>query len=616
LARRTQVFQQLPWRGGLNSAVDSGVLPPDDLQQADNVVFTSSGARTKRQGFTYWDSASDIPAVTHRSSSGTTRTLVFASTLSDSDVDKLVAGEGITVSTTATSGNEFDYYRVTAGTVTALSTTNTSNDTITYTATGSLTEGSTATTTATVTRAYPIVRIHDYWRFTGSALAQLVIGITSQPKIFKYDSAGRRKEVAKDSGATARSGTATQVDSIVFNETLIVGQSRLDNKPIKYKPETDADWVDLGGTPPDFSIMAVHLNRVWTNDKANRDRLHYSATGDHEQWNGQEDSGALDIRPGDGDPVGITAIFTFKGRLFVAKKTKLYQIVGSSPEDFQVVDASAGLGVESHLATAAIDQDDVLYVSSKGAHSVATTASYSDFATTYLSAKIQPTFNELVLSRLPFTQAAYVPPINSVAFAVSESDANVADTLYLYNVQSKEWYRWPDISAQSLGVISLSSTPTLFIGTADGKLIRTQNGAYTDFSTTGIRYRIKSGTIYPDNSPVTVKAFKRVTLFYRPTGSYSITVRVKIDNYSEQALVFNQNVAGDLLGSTFILGTSILGSSGQFAPFTLPIDGYGRGFTIEVEQTGTAEQIAIYGFAVEYEMADVSQETTLTSDSN
>src|SRR5690606_16724364 len=114
-----------------------------------------------------------------------------------------------------------------------------------------------------------------------------------------------------------------------------------------------------------------------------------------------------------------------------------------------------------------IDQDDVLYVSTKGAHSVATTSNYGDFATTYLSLKIQPTFNRFVRSRLPFTQAAYVPPINSVAFSVSEADSNLADTIWLYNVQNKEWYRWPDVSAQSLGVINLSSTPTLFVGTDD-----------------------------------------------------------------------------------------------------------------------------------------------------
>jgi hypothetical protein len=239
-----------------------------------------------------------------------------------------------------------------------------------------------------------------------------------------------------------------------------------------------------------------------------------------------------------------------------------------------------------------------------------TTANYGDFTSTYLSAKIQPTFNDFLPARLPFSQAVYVPTLNSVAFSISEADSNLMDNLWLYNVQFKEWYRWPDISAQALAVILLSSAPVLFVGTEDGKIIRTQNGVYTDFTSTAIRYRIKSGTIYPDNSPDTIKAFKRLKLFFRPTGSYTLTVRVKIDNFSEQTLTFSQTDAGsDLLDTTFILGSSILGASAQFAPQTLPIDGYGRGCTIEVEQTGTGEQIAIYGYAIEFESADISQET-------
>jgi len=616
MSRRTQVFQQLPWSGGLHSALDSGLIPPNDLVQADNVLFSSNSAKVKREDLQYYDALSDIPAVTYRSSSGTTRTLVFASTLSDANIDKLVAGEGINVTTTATSGNEYDYYRLAAGTVATLATTSVSNDTLTYTGTGSLSETSTATTTCTVTRAYPIVLIKDYWRFTGSANAQLIVATTSQPLLFKYDSSGRRKAIAKDATATARAGTAVKQCAITFNETLIIGQTRLLNKPLKYKPETDTEWLDLGGTPPDFSICTGFLNRVWTNDKNNPDRLHYSSTGNAEEWQGTGDSGALDIRPGDGDPQGIVSIYAFKGRLFVAKKGKMYQVVGDSPENFQVLDVSSGLGTAGQLAGVPIDQDDFVYASSKGIHSLSTTSSYSDFQATYLSSKIQPTFNDWQQARLEYMQAAYIPTLNSIFFMISESDANLPDALYIYHTQSKEWSRWPvaanpGINPTAIAAVNLSGTPTLFIGTDDGKLVTAQNGGYTDFDTAAIRYRVKSGTIYPDNTPMSLKRFLRITLFYRPVGTYTATVKVKIDNYSEQQLTFSQVNEGDLLGSTFILGSSVLGASAPFSPFTASIDGIGHGCTIEVEQTGTEEQLAIYGYAIEWEAADISQETTV-----
>lgn len=686
MTARTQPFSQLPWTGGVNTAVDSGLIPANDVQLAENVLFSDNGARIKREGMEYWDATSDVPAVSSGSSSGTIRTLVFASTLTPASIQKLVPGELIVVTSTDTKYLE-----------TSVAVASLNGDTISYLATSG-THSSAASATVTVTRASPIVHVKDYWRFTGSANTQSIVAMTSQPLLFKYDSSARRTQilpnltasaqtvthrssstttrslkfgatitgiVANDrvritstataeapyvnieatvlsittttnpddtlnytmptsvtesstattsitvsewTTATPRAGTAVKQNSVVFNEALIVFQSRIGNLPILYAPNSDADWFNLD-TAPDLSAGAVHLNRVWGLDKEVPDRLHYSATGNAQKWEGADDSGYLEVRPGDGDPVGLQSVWEFKGRLFVGKKHKMYQIVGNAPENFEIVDVSAGLGSEGQLAGAAIDEADFIYVSSKGVHSLVTTDAYSDFEATYLSSKIQPTFKAFLKARIPFTQAVYIDTINSVAFSFSEDDGAAADSIWLYNVEQKEWYTWPDISAQALARILYNDTNTLFVGTADGRLIRTQIGTYTDFSTTGIRYRVKSGTIYPDANPLAIKAFKRITLFFRPVGTYSASVRVKIDGYSEQAAVFSQSSSGDALGVDFTLGTSTLGASSYFAPFTVPIDGYGHGMTLEIEQTGMAQQLAIYGYSIEWEAAGFSQET-------
>ncbi len=600
---RTQILQQIPWLGGLNTAVDAGVIPPSDLVRADNVIFTTSGVRRKREGFTYWDALSDIPTITHRSSSGTTRTLVFNATLSNSTVDKLVAGEGITITGTPAA------YTVASGTVATIGTTNVTNDTITYTTAGSLAETSTATSTLRITRRHAIVRIHDYWRLSSGAQVQSVIAVTAQPKIFRYDSSGNRKEIVADGGGvTARTGTAEKVHAITFNDKVIIAQSRAGNTPIKYDPDVDADWFDLAGTPPDFAFMAVHYNRIWTNDKANPDRLHYSATANPEKWQGADDSGALDIRPGDGDPTGIIAIFPFKGRLFVMKTNKTYMVAGDTPENFQVIDVTAGLGAIAQGAVAAVDQNDVVYMSLKGVHSLSTTSNYGDFSGSFLSDKVQTTYNTFSSSRLQFTQAAYISTLNSVAFSIAEVGQADQNAIWLYNVQNTSWYRWPDVDCQCLATILLTNKQILFYGTSNGKIVRTQNGTYTDFTNVPISYFIKSGIVYPDNSPLTLKAFKRLSVFFRPTGTYSFTARFKVDRFAEQSLVFQEIADGDLLDVDFILGQSLLGSSAIFAPSALPVDGIGRGFTLEIEQAGSGEVIDIYGYAVEWESAEIAQE--------
>lgn len=606
MARRTQIFQQIPWNGGINSSVDSGIIPSTDLTIADNVLFSSSGSRLKREGHSYYDTLSDIPKVISRASSGTTRTLVFAATLSSTLIDSLVVGEVITIS--SNSSSEL-IYTSNGTTILTIGTTNITNDTITYTGSGVETESITATSTLVVKRRYPIVKLVNYWRDDASNLpVQMLVGITEQPLLFKYDAQGRRKQIEADAGVTARVGTSDRVNTVIFNNRLIAGYSRIGNKPTMYRPETTEEWQDLPYAP-DFSVCTTHLNRIWTNDKNNKDRLHYSGSGSHTDWNGASDSGALDIRPGDGDPEGITAIFAYKGQVFVGKKNKLYRVVGDSPENFQVLDVSNGLGVESQGSIAPIDNDDVFYISSKGVHTVATTSNYGDFLSAFLSAKIQPTFNEFSRGLLRECQAVYNPLINSVAFSFGAGSAADCNQLWLYNVITKEWYRWPDISCTALTNYDIGDRPYIFIGTSDGRIIRAQNGTYTDFGTRAIPYRIKTGTIYADGNPLSVKMFKRFNLFFRPTGAYSFVVKIKIDGFSEQELGFSQVGEGDELNQTFILGTSLLGFTDYFAPQALPIDGIGRGIIIEIEHTGTGEQVEIHGFSIEYEQADIAQET-------
>ena len=675
----------MPQTQGLNSQVPEELLPPGDLTVCDNVVFQATGVKSKREGFSYWDSVSDIPAVTHRSSTGTTRTLVFASTLNSGSVKKLVVGEGINIATTTTSGNEYDYYRVSAGTVLTLATTNVSNDTLTYTAVGSLAEGSTATSTCTVERAYPYVKIHDYWRFTGSAKAQQIMAASSQSKIFYFDSSGNRFECtpytgtftvtiatpavftvssttgfeagqpfyftttgALPTGLTAsttyyissvdnatdfkvsasygganvntsgsqsgthtyyskavETGTAARINALTFNEKALFFRDRIGNKPLKWDGTV---LTSLHGNAPDASTGAIWLARVWTNDKVNPDRVHYSATGSLSDWQGVSDSGAIDINPGDGDTLGVTAIFPFKGSLFVAKGSKLYRIQGNSPENFFIETVSEGIGCESANSVVAVDQEEVFYTSSKGMHSISTTANYGDVSSSFVSAKIQPDFASWSANRTQYIQCVYIEELSSLVFNIAETSTSEQDNLWLYDITVKEWYRWPSVDCQSLAKVYLSNINTLFIGTSDGRLIRAQNGTKIDFTSTPIRYRIRTGLIYVDQQPITVKAFKRIYLFMKPRTTYSFTARVKIDQYAEQTIGFSGTAEGATLGTSFILGTSILGTNVPFAPYSGNIDGYGHGIIVEIEQSGSSEDVDVLGFAVEYEVTDLSRE--------
>ncbi len=618
MPRRTQVYQQIPWTGGVNTSVDPGVLPPNDLVQADNVQFAASGSRLKREGFDFFDT--DLPAVTHRSSSGTTRTLVFASTISDTSapVDHLiVVGEKLTI---AGAGNS--NYNTEAAIVATIATTSVANDTITYTFAGAaaLTESSTAASATAVSRNYDILAVHDHWYFNSSnnAKSQALVAVTSQGKVFRYDTNGQRKLIpAAGAGATALAiSTLTSADLRTYNNKLIWVMSGVGNTP-KYIDFTSADeWLDLPGTPPDASISQEHQGRLFLNDKTNPDLLHFSPTFDETKWQGVDDSGGFNISEGDGDNRGISAIMpSFKDRLFITKGTKSFQLVGAAPEEWQVIEMSRGIGAESHKSAVAVDLDDVYYLSARGAHSIKSSDQYGDFQGSFLSKDIQPTYNDWSAGQRAVSQGVYLSPLNSVAWSVAENGETKPTAVWLFNPTVKNapedpgvWYRWPALNCQSLCVRSTSDVPRLVGGTSAGRIIIGQNGSYTDFDEDGITFRAKTGTIYPDGNSQTIKGFKKFGLLFRPRGRFSFSVYFKVDALPAQTLTFTQSQTGARLGEDFTLGVSELGNAAIMAPYVKDVVGFGRGCTIEVFQTGTDAQIEIYGFFIEYESADIADE--------
>lgn len=607
--RSTLTYQKFPWTGGLNTAVDSGVIDDNDLVIANNLVFATSGARIKRSGIDYLDTA--IPAVVSRSSSGTTRTIVFASSINiAAPLDQiLVVGETIDVTLGPAT------YNCTAGTISAITTTTETNDTIEYTFSGatSVAEADIADTLLTVNRSADYVGVLDFWYYDAgdNTKQQYKVAVSSQPKIFRHDDNGRRKEVTKHASATAFASSITNCDLRAFNEKLFITFSGVGNTPKMWDPNVDDEFRDAPGSPPDAEFMQEHLGRLWMNDKVNRDYAHYSSTFDHTQWQGVGDSGAIPIALGDGDPRGITAFPPpFRGRFIIGKTTKMHQMVGNFPEEWQIAPMSEGGGVESHKSCVAVELNDIIYATQSGWNSLAATDSTGDFDSASISEKVQGNYSEFPQTRLRFMQGAYVPPLNSIAYAVSERGSSSHSAIYLFNIKQRAWYVWPDIDAQSLTLgQDVNGKKRLLLGMSNSRLAIAQGNDYVDFTDTSINYRAKTGTIYPNGDMRGVKGFKKFGVYFRPKGDYSFTVYFKVDDLPAQALVFDQDADGFILGEDFILGESILGSSSVLAPILKDVTGFGRGFTIDITQSGADGQVEIYGYFIEYEQADVADET-------
>lgn len=676
---------KLPWTGGVNDSVDSGLLPDSDLVQADNVTIGVSGSRLKREGIDYFDQLT-VPAITSATRSSSTVTVTFATDIDTASNDIFVVGEGINVVS-----SDSEYTNATA-TVVSIPAANQ----ITYTTAGAITPTAASATITSISRTASIVGVHDFWYYDPSsdAKVQYILAVNSDAQVFRYSINGERirltnktyavtftdvgdvvnltahglviGDIVGFSSITTTTGIAvdtvyyvstvptsgtftlsatrggsvlplttngsgtlisplftTSINSASFltmNEKCLIAFDGIENVPKVFDPAVSITEIRgaLGACPnAKFICEKPHLGRAWMNDKEISEQLYYSASYDFDKWNGYDDSGVLNVGFGDGDPDGINAIHPpFKGTIFVTKRNSVYRIEGSSPEDFQIIQVSNGIGGVGHQAVASVDLDDVVYMSYKGIHSLAATNAYGAFQGTFLSEKIQNAFSDWTGGRLKYTSAIYIPTLNSVFFSVASSDFDDdnQDSLWIYNTKFKEWNRWPNIQAKSLGKFDDSGKQKLLIGRYDGRIAQAQTGEYVDYGVSAIQYRVKSGTIYVDNNPDSIKAFKRLGFLFRPKGDYTFTATVKIDNFGQQAIAFSQVSGGATLGLTFTLGQSILAVSNVLAPHLLPIDGYGRGITVTIEQNATNQQVEIYGLVLEYELAGDSQENIGSQD--
>lgn len=613
MATRLKALTQIPWTGGIVTSQDESLIGPDNLTIADNMFYTTQGTRIQREGINFnWDDLSIVPV--SRASSGTTRTIITTTN------HQFKVGDTIAVTSLVQ-----PLYNTTSATVTAVSTTSTTGDTFSYTATGSLTETTVADVVISLSLKTPIIAIHDYWYGATSSKTHYVMAFTAAGQLIRYDADDGDRTYIVDAGTsyTIPAGGLTRASMCTFENRLIVCTEGANNVTKHYFPTDlsgsgeldDIDNTASYAATPKASFCREHLGRLWLNDKANPDRLHYSAPGTYNVWQGAGDSGAIDCGVGDGDPEGITAIFpTFKGTLFASKRSKLYRISGQYPENFFPEKISDSIGCVGHAAVAAIDQDDIIYVSDKGLHSLNATQQYGSFNSVYFSKDIQPTINnEWQRSRQKFIQLAYIQQDNTLAIGVAEEADTNQNQVYMYNLNEKKWFRWPNVSCASIATINSPDRQRFYFGGANGRIAYSFVGSNADTTAAGleqsVEMSISTGLIFPVADPSIDVAYKKLTVMLKARGSYNLTLGFKIDNFATQSLTLNNITSGDLLGTSFILGNSILGISRVSAAYTQQVDGYGRGFKITIRQTGASSDLAILGYQVFYEPSDYSQET-------
>lgn len=146
---------------------------------------------------------------------------------------------------------------------------------------------------------------------------------------------------------------------------------------------------------PDGKFIEEWNSRLVIAHVSNPSRIQLSDLGTATVWNTDGATNPahgliIDVGPGDGDV--ITALFSFKERLFIFKKKRIYvlravALPNTDPNSWEVVEYSKILGCVNQ-ATVREVFDDVVFLSEGGLASLAAAEVAADFASALISAKI------------------------------------------------------------------------------------------------------------------------------------------------------------------------------------------------------------------------------------
>ena len=240
-----------------------------------------------------------------------------------------------------------------------------------------------------------------------------------------------------------------------------------------------ASTSNLGATAPNFAFHVKHKNLLFAAGVAsNPSRLYFSDTLDPTVWSGGA-AGSIDIDPDDGDR--ITSITSHKNELIVKKgpnRLSVHRITGSSPtgsDAFARVPFVTGVGSINQNGVFRIN-DDLVFPSPRGLHSLAATAAFGDYVEAFLARPILTLYQDSLNHNLLNQTWGVNYQSRGLAiwtFALTGTNAKNVCLVYDYRFQPGRWATWgfnsSYVNANCLAVMQATGRRhRLFAGTTGG----------------------------------------------------------------------------------------------------------------------------------------------------
>lgn len=355
-----------------------------------------------------------------------------------------------------------------------------------------------------------------------------------------------------------------------------------------------ATLTAISGSPAGAVALVAYRQRLFALKGRS---LVYSGLGDETDWTTPNNAGVLPIPTSLGGPG--TALLSLWDRLIIFTNQQVFQLVGTSPTDFSIEPINLQYGHELSPYGVIAAGNDIYFGSRRGCHALSVSFSQSitgDVTYDYISGVIEPTWQAIAAGNFENVVAVNDTQRSQVIFLCNRTgntngEAFVADYYHLDANSNPTWSNYSSMPFSSaFEVNSLNTAKELLFGGYDGFVYR-QIATTTD---AGVNIPVQIQYVTDLDVPIWDKLWRYLLLFTSArTGILQGTISFDFGQHVRAFSFDMTNPGGDLIGSSFMLGSSALGSV-AFKQSRVGIAGHGRFATVNLS-ANTADKVTIGG---------------------
>lgn len=390
-----------------------------------------------------------------------------------------------------------------------------------------------------------ICGIHQYNKFNGNSYEIVVGSNGTNQKIVDISTPVSPVDIT---GSVTFTDDTRAIFATVADTLLITTEHR--DAPIKWTGT--GNCATLGGTPPVGKYVVEFFNYAFiANTSANPERIYWSALFNPESWT----TGSDFYRA----PDAITGVVRRSDSLIIFTKSTITvaRFTGDAitPFDFQRLDTNVGCA--SHRSI--VNIEGVLHWMGGDAHLYRMV----DYKPERLTEAIPKTIASLNQGAFSISCATDHRELRQYWCAVTNDSSEVNDFVLVLDYLNNELFLYDGMEINSItNWIDSSGNTKTYFGDRTGRIFLTNSGT-SDYPA-GIQTAInfyRWTKKFPMSGPNLFKRLRKVKFTINNGGNYSSLCDVSVDSGATGgvALTMNHNGGGDLLGSTWVLGTSRLG---------------------------------------------------------